>query len=326
MPTYEAGLFKNKNYDSILDANNDETLEDRMYCFIAGKAYYKYDGVLQEIKMEVHTGVYSDLTTIGSAEIANPIAGVPYLFYDPEANTNYLMIGTAGAAFSPVKFWGEYLLTDESVDSRQLKDNSIWTRHILDQNITTEKYAFDSIVGTAHIKDGSIYLEQMGSQSVGAGQYVPQSISSLHIKNGEVKGINIETGAVTNSKIVSVGAEKITGQLPVSSIDYTFEQSLSDWSSFVSDDTDISIPSLNSKKTMTCLYIEVRNDQDVSNSISLSVNGMTMNFRYDSFTSGENACFTFPLPLVSDGTQTISVSSTASNFYRYRYSRQTVLG
>jgi len=329
MATYEAGVFKDKHYDTLLDAQNDPTIEDRMTCFIAGKLYYKFGGVFQEVKMEIHNGIYLDLITVGSPEVPNPIVGVPYLFFDPDAVTYYLMATAGDGSFRPIPFDARFLLKESSILGSLIESNAIATNHIINQNITTEKYAYNSIIGYNHIQNGSIQNEQLAVHSVGANNYSPYSITSGAIGNGEVKNANIATGAVTNSKISDVDASKITGELPISSIDYTFEQSLSAWSDFVSDNTDFTIPALSSGKTRSYVYLEVKNNPDIGNPsdwkyMLITVQGVSMYFMYSNTILADT--FTFKVPLVSNESVLVEVSSSENNTYKYRYVRESVFG
>ena len=132
MATYEAGVFKDKHYDTLLDAQNDPTIEDRMTCFIAGKLYYKFGGVFQEVKMEIHNGSYTDLTTIGSVEVPNPIIGVPYLFFDPDTLAYHIMSSDDGVTFGSLKLLGYDLLLSRSITYNLIDDDQILARHIAD--------------------------------------------------------------------------------------------------------------------------------------------------------------------------------------------------
>jgi hypothetical protein len=221
MATYEAGVFKDKHYDTLLDAQNDPTIEDRMTCFIAGKLYYKFGGVFQEVKMEIHNGIYLDLITVGSPEVPNPIVGVPYLFYDPDAVTYYLMVTAGDGTFWPIPFDARFLLKESSILGSLIESDAIATHHIINQNITTEKYAYNSIIGYNHIQSGSIQNEQLAAHSVGTNNYSPYSITSGAIGNGEVKNANIDTGAVTNSKIANGVMNAVSGQLAFTRFNYT---------------------------------------------------------------------------------------------------------
>ena len=313
MATYEAGVFKDKHYDTLLDAQNDPTIEDRMTCFIAGKLYYKFGGVFQEVKMEIHNGLYDDLISIGNPEVTNPIPGVPYLFYDPERVTYFLMLSNGDGTFSPVKFAAYGLLSNSTIERQLIATDAIATHHIIDQNITTEKYAYNSIIGYNHILNGSIKNEQLDTHCVGTNNYSPYSITSGAIGNGEVKNANIDTGAVTDSKIANVDGGKITSG---------FEQSLSSWSSYVSDNTDFTIPALSGRKTRSYVYVDLE-WIGVNVGITVSVQGLEMFFGAFSY----NRSHSFQVPLVSDEGVIVSISPSSSDFtYRYRYVRETVFG
>jgi len=315
MATYEAGVFKDKHYDTLLDAQNDPTIEDRMTCFIAGKLYYKFGGVFQEVKMEIHNGIYLDLITVGSPEVPNPIVGVPYLFFDPDAVTYYLMATAGDGSFRPIPFDARFLLKESSILGSLIESNAIATNHIINQNITTEKYAYDSIIGYNHIRSGTIRNGQLDNHSVSTNNYSPYSITSGAIGNGEVKNANIDTGAVTDSKIANVDGGKITSG---------FEQSLTTWSSYYygTGVSEFTIPSLDGRKTRSYVYINASWGGTIGE-LNVSVQGIAMTFRLEAFSHS----FNFRVPLVSNEDVLVSISaSSIDHSYRYRYVRETVFG
>lgn len=107
-------------------------------------------------------------------------------------------------------------IANTAVTSVKIAENSIATGHIIDEAVTNAKIA--SGLSASKLTTGTLPIARIADESITGAKIALDSISGKHLQSNAVATVKIIDGAVTDVKIDSMNASKLTGTISVDRI------------------------------------------------------------------------------------------------------------